>query len=155
MTKSKRAANIHPVTGRERIKRGRHTKLTPETETAIIEAVRNGLTLGSAARKAGVSRDSIFHWMQQFSDFSDRLRAAQSEAATVRIQSNPRPLARARYELRETPAELTQRAYREIMRLLTEGRVPPELHAGILELCMDEVSDRDDDGAVSWEKRFA
>jgi transposase-like protein len=122
-------------------RRGRRPKLTPEVEATILRAVRNGFTLASAARLAGISRWTLFYWLRELSHFSHAVRAAQQEAAQVRIKANPRPLSRARYEHDATPAEMRVLLYKETMRTVKEGRVPYEVAIEALKMAVDELED--------------
>ena len=129
---------------------GRKSKLTPETQGRIVQAVLAGYTLASAARMAGIGRQTMFDWLRAFPYFSDAVRAAQKTAATIKIQANPRILARARYEHKETPGELTNLFYAEIMRCRQEGRVPYDVALEALRLAVDELEDKMADESVSW-----
>ena len=139
--------------------RGRRSKLTPDVQAVIVRAIRDGYTLGSAARLADVSRSEMFLWLKcgrtrkspkLFSDFSDAVRAAQNQAATAKIKANPRPLARARYERDEQPEVLQNMFYTEILRCQREGRVPYVEALRALEMAADELRDRLADESLSW-----
>lgn len=79
--------------------------------------------------------------MRKFRDFRDGVRAAQKEAANVRIKANPRPLSRARYERDATPDEMRVMTYTEAMRIVQEGRVPYDVAIDALKMAVDELED--------------
>ena len=69
--------------------KGRPTKLTPEVQDRIIEALRAGNYQDTAAAYAGVSRTAFYRWMEQgaqddapaiYRDFRDAVEKARSEA---------------------------------------------------------------------------
>lgn len=66
---------------------GRKTKLTPEVQQKICDALRNCLSRESAAALAGINQDTFYDWMKRggngqplFSEFSESVLAAESEA---------------------------------------------------------------------------
>lgn len=67
---------------------GRPTKLTPEVHEIIVEAVRAGNYIETAALAAGIHRDTFYGWLERakdepgsiYSDFSDALESAKAEA---------------------------------------------------------------------------
>jgi transposase-like protein len=129
---------------------GRHTKLTAETQAAVVKAIEGGYTLGSAARMAGIGRWTLFKWIRDISHFSHAVRAAQKQAAETKIKANPRPLARARYEHDATPDEMRNAFYREIVRCREQGRVPYDVALDALQMAVDELQDIMDNESVSW-----
>jgi len=71
---------------------GRPTKYTPETVTAIINAIMDGNYKAVAARIAGVSRDTLYEWESRYPEFSDAIKNAEAvgEAEHVaRIKRGP------------------------------------------------------------------
>ncbi len=94
---------------------GRRTLLTPQTQARIVEALRSGLTEESAARSAGIHRDTYYRWKargrkaseewarlpdphraqeQRFVDFYDAVMRAWDEAhlalaASIRAAALP------------------------------------------------------------------
>ena len=58
----------------------RPTKLTPQVETAILDALRRGNTRTAAFEAAGVHRSKIPIWMARFATFRDALTRAEAEA---------------------------------------------------------------------------
>lgn len=130
-------------------KGGRPSKLTPELQDRFCHCVRQGYSLADSARAVGVTRRSLFRWLHRgarqkeggFVTFCHALRAAQKEAKEIRIKSNPRPIARARYERGETLEQLSERFYLEIMRCIKEGRIPVPAARRGLKLAQDELLD--------------
>lgn len=65
----------------------RPTELTPERHEQIIEAIRNGAYLESAARAAGVSPSTVYLWLERghrgeepYSEFLEAYLIADAEA---------------------------------------------------------------------------
>lgn len=54
---------------------GRPTKLTPEVHKAIVDAIREGNYLATAAEYGGVTRQSVWGWMQRGRDEVQRVAA--------------------------------------------------------------------------------
>ncbi len=69
-------------------KGGRPTKLTPETERAILKALSVGLYVETACDLAGVSRECFYNWIKEgeahqtgkHRRFSDNVKKAQAQA---------------------------------------------------------------------------
>jgi transposase-like protein len=70
-------------------KMGRASKLTPETQDRIIQAVRTGNYLEVAAQYAGVHKGTLYRWLEQAEDpeademyrnFRDALESARAQA---------------------------------------------------------------------------
>jgi transposase len=68
---------------------GRPSKLTPEVQARIIEALRAGNYQDTAAAYAGVSRTAFYRWMEQgaqpdaaqpYKDFRDAVEKARAES---------------------------------------------------------------------------
>lgn len=64
----------------------RPSKLTPETQAAIVKALRIGATYDVAAQAAGVAYDTLREWIKKgeagqskYRQFSEALRAAEAE----------------------------------------------------------------------------
>jgi hypothetical protein len=130
--------------------RGRKTKLTPQTREIILRAIRDGYTLAAAARFAGAAYRTLWFWQRQFPNFRNAIISAQKEAVDIKIKGNPRALSRARYEQKATPQELTQKAYKEIMRTMKDGRVPYGVAVDALALAAAELEDMAIEQSVSW-----
>jgi len=68
-------------------KNGRDSKLSKEREEKIAQAIEAGKSMTIAARKAGVSRNSVYSWIEKgedqdegiYADFHDRIRRARGE----------------------------------------------------------------------------
>lgn len=66
-------------------KNGRDSKLTKEREEKIAQAIENGRSMTAAARMAGVSRNTVYSWLEKgedqeeglYADFHDRIRRAR------------------------------------------------------------------------------
>lgn len=70
---------------------GRPTKLTAETQEAIIKAIKAGATHETAAMSAGISRTTFYDWKakgeageEEFTDFSDALKIAEAQG-TIKL----------------------------------------------------------------------
>ena len=69
---------------------GRPTKLTPEVQTTIVNALASGVYLETAASVAGISRDTLNAWLKNGAqcksgvqkDFSDAIKKALATAET-------------------------------------------------------------------------
>lgn len=66
-------------------KNGRDSKLTKQREEQIASALESGKSMTSAARMAGVSRNTVYSWLERgedqdegvYADFHDRIRRAR------------------------------------------------------------------------------
>jgi hypothetical protein len=58
----------------------RPSKLTPQVEQAILDAIRRGATRTAAFEAAGVHRSKISVWLARFATFRDALTRAEAEA---------------------------------------------------------------------------
>jgi hypothetical protein len=61
-------------------RRGRPTKLTPETQKLICDAVAAGVPVQVAARLAGVSQSTYYAWVSRHRDFADAVKKAYAVA---------------------------------------------------------------------------
>jgi len=145
-------------------KTGRPTRLTPEVGATVLDAVREGYGITSAARLAGLPWSTLKFWLWgadsgrlggQFATFSTKVRAAQREAAKAVIRANPRPLARARYEHDASPEELRDLFFREVMRCQKEGRVPFDVARDAFQMAADTCEDRLVAESVGFAENFA
>lgn len=67
---------------------GRPTKLTPEIQAAIVDAIRRGNYIETAATIAGITKDTLYKWIKRgnacksgaFKDFSDAIKKAIAES---------------------------------------------------------------------------
>lgn len=67
---------------------GRPTKLTPELQERIVQAVRAGNHFEAAARSAGIAQSTFYRWLERgaeeddgaYSDFRAALRRAEAES---------------------------------------------------------------------------
>lgn len=59
----------------------RPTKYTPETVDRICKALRMGATYVLAAGYGGIHYDTFNEWREQYPEFSDRVKAAEADAA--------------------------------------------------------------------------
>ena len=74
----------------QRARKGRPTKLTKKVQEAIVESVRNGNYIETAAKAAGVSKQTFYNWRARgeeggrddaiYVDFLDALTRAEAEA---------------------------------------------------------------------------
>lgn len=75
-------------------KRGRPTKLTPETQETILNAIRAGNYIETAAALAGISKETFYKWLRRGAraktgkhrDFVDAVEKAQAEAEALDLQ---------------------------------------------------------------------
>jgi hypothetical protein len=62
----------------------RPTKLTPETQAKICEAVRNGATYWAAAESSGIAYSTFNKWMidprKKYVEFMEAIKAANADA---------------------------------------------------------------------------
>lgn len=61
-------------------KPGRPSKMTDEVVAKIIEALRAGNYLETAARVAGITYETLNEWRKQFPEFSEAVEKARAEA---------------------------------------------------------------------------
>jgi transposase len=59
---------------------GRPSKFTVERQEQILEAIRGGNYLETAARAAGVGKSTFYEWLERFPDFADAVESARAEA---------------------------------------------------------------------------
>jgi len=77
----------HHTQVKEQRRGGRDSKLTKEREEKIAQAIEAGKSMTIAARKAGVSRNAVYSWIEKgedqeeglYADFHDRIRRARGE----------------------------------------------------------------------------
>lgn len=58
----------------------RPTKLTPQLEALILDALRRGNTRAAAAESVGIDRTQLWRWMQRFAPFRNAITRAEAEA---------------------------------------------------------------------------
>ena len=63
----------------------RPSKLTGERQQKILDALRAGNYLETAARYAGVHRDTLNEWRKKFPDFSDAVDEARAAAEAKNV----------------------------------------------------------------------
>lgn len=56
---------------------GRHTKKTPETVDALLQALAIGHTRRDACQLAGINEDTIILWIKKDSEFSEQVKKAE------------------------------------------------------------------------------
>jgi hypothetical protein len=67
----------------------RPTKLTATTQTAILTALRGGMTRTAAAESNGVARETMSRWMARFVTFRHAVMQAEAQAevrATITLR---------------------------------------------------------------------
>jgi AcrR family transcriptional regulator len=136
--------------------------LTPDVQEKIVQHIRRGFTLHAAAVHAGISKTTFWYWFRrgqgkarnEFSDFSDSVRAALEERREVRIKANPRHLARARYEGGMTAQQIALKLSEEVMRTIEEGRVPWNVALTGLGIAVSEIEDKLAEESLSWAENF-
>jgi transposase len=84
--------------------KGRPTKISPEIQKKIVEAITRGNYTETAAALAGISKDTFYAWLKKgarqkkgpFKEFSDAVDRAQAEAEAmdlvrIEVAANGRP----------------------------------------------------------------
>lgn len=74
---------------------GRPTKLTPETQKRICDAIRLGMTRERSAEYAGIGLTTFHDWMSRgnseddgiYSDFSAAVKKAESEGIAINLKN--------------------------------------------------------------------
>jgi transposase-like protein len=77
----------HHTEHKEPEDKGRPTKLNKQRQEQIASAIENGRSITCAARRAGVSRNAVFSWIQKgedqeegvYAEFHDRITRAKGE----------------------------------------------------------------------------
>jgi hypothetical protein len=67
----------------------RPTKLTPQVEAAIMQALRGGMTRTAAAESNGIPRETMSRWMARFVTFRHAVATAEAQAevrATITLR---------------------------------------------------------------------
>jgi transposase-like protein len=59
------------------------TSCTPERKTLALEAIAEGLTMGEAAARAGISRRTLFNWKADDPEFKAEIDAAYQAGTDV------------------------------------------------------------------------
>ena len=76
-------------------KQGRPPKLTPEVQEKIIQLVRVGNYVSTAARCAGINPETLYRWVRNgtrgetptiYTAFTEALRHAEAEAEAIAVQ---------------------------------------------------------------------
>lgn len=93
---------------------GRPSKRTPEREARLYEALRAGNTRRAACAYAGIDQDTLANWMRKFSDFSEAIEKAESDAeirnvAIIQKAASDTWQAAAWWLERRRPADFRQR----------------------------------------------
>jgi transposase len=72
----------------------RQTKLTPEVQALIVEAIRNGNYMETAAQAVGVHKGTLYRWIEQADDpeASDIYRAFRDAVESARAEAEKRDL---------------------------------------------------------------
>lgn len=77
---------------------GRHTKLTPELQESICDAIKQGLYIYRACELNDISRDTYFEWLKRaedknhpenklYADFSDAIKRAEAVDIQERLKT--------------------------------------------------------------------
>ena len=72
---------------------GRHTKLTPEVQQRVVEAIQAGNYKETAAATSGINVATLYRWMEKgqkaksgaFREFCDAVKGAEAEAEAVAL----------------------------------------------------------------------
>ena len=67
--------------------RGHPSKYTPERVQKILERLAAGNTRRAASLASGVSLSTFSLWLTEYSDFSESVERAESEAESVHVQN--------------------------------------------------------------------
>jgi len=59
---------------------GRKTKYTPQTIAKILKHIKNGSNLVDSAQLSGINSSTLFAWMNEKPEFSDRVQEAISKS---------------------------------------------------------------------------
>lgn len=59
----------------------RPTKRTPEVEAELVQAIKDGLPYSTACEVAGIAASTFFQWMNEFPEFSELIKKANSSTA--------------------------------------------------------------------------
>lgn len=90
------------------VENGRKGKYNEETISRIVEAAREGLPLKSCARAGNITEETLYTWIDEKDDFSERLNEARSEAerelAKLAREKDPRYILSRSYKW-EKPTE--------------------------------------------------
>lgn len=62
-------------------------KRTPERRERILELVRSGNYMETAARCAGITKDTLYKWMAADADFADAVKEAQAAAEALHVSN--------------------------------------------------------------------
>lgn len=62
------------------VENGRKTKYNEERVQDMVDAAKDGLPMHSIARAGGISVETLYTWMDEKPDFSERLKQARTEA---------------------------------------------------------------------------
>ena len=140
----------------QKSKVGPKPKLTPNVHKAVMKALGFGCPLKEAAEYAGVHPSTLYRWLERgrrrkagpFRRLSDDvLRALRPEPKP--IVARTRHIRRA-YERGLTHLEIQSLVYREIRRIIDEGRVCDEDVLRALEMVCADYDDEVENLSISW-----
>ncbi|RME86622.1 MAG: hypothetical protein D6785_03015 [Planctomycetota bacterium] len=72
---------------------GRHSKLTPEIQEAIVKSIQNGCTYKEAVEKVGIGISTFFLWMEKgrkgksgkYVEFMEAIKKAEAKAISFAV----------------------------------------------------------------------
>jgi hypothetical protein len=69
----------------DRVRVGRPTKFTVDRQERILDVLRDGVYLETAARLGGISYETLNEWRKRFPEFAEAVEGARAEAEATMI----------------------------------------------------------------------
>lgn len=134
--------------------RGPRPKLSAEKHEAIVDALRRGATLADAARLAGVHPVTLSRWLARGAlnaggPYRDLAAAVNETQRPKPIAARPRHIRRA-YERQVAPSDIQILVYREMRRLLDDGRVSDHDALRAVEMLCADYDEKVENLSISW-----
>lgn len=130
-------------------KTGRRTKLTPERQDTIVEAVQAGYTLESIAVSIGISRSTLFLWLRKNSELANAVKTAEKHRNEVSLRLCGLRVAKERYDYSGGKEGILGQMQVEIENFRMRGRIPLDLLVEGLEEALDHYWDELDEYTAS------
>ena len=132
-------------------------KPTRAISEAAASLIKKGHTLSEAAAALDLDVPTFFDWFSKggqgkppYYGFTQSLSAAYLDVQTRRLKGNSRTLSRDRYERGLSDSEFEASVLAEVLRMMSEGRVPLGVAERGLEMALDSIRDQMADRGVSW-----